>query len=167
MSHHASQVQFPVGIDAVSRLNHARAILRKDEENSVSHSDFTQKDSCDASVTALRAWLQSRQDSIKEHENKALAALRDSKDSNAYYQHMRERAQCIASLAEDGAALIAPLPADMREEMQTRLEAFAHGARAALRIDSVFYMSALLYPDEHKAGEPDNMERLIGELAGL
>jgi hypothetical protein len=42
---------------------------------------------------------------------------------------------------------------------------FSKNAQTALRLDSVFYMSALLYPGDHQKGEPDNLEKLIASLS--
>ena len=47
-----------------------------------------------------------------------------------------------------------------------RLNGFSLNASNSLRIGSVFYMSALLYPDEHKPGAPNNLEFLPAEVRG-
>ncbi len=45
-----------------------------------------------------------------------------------------------------------------------RLERFAQNASQALAIGSVFYMYALLYPDNHVKGEPNDLELLAEEI---
>jgi len=52
-------------------------------------------------------------------------------------------------------------------EISTRLEQFSMSAGAALRIGSVFFMTALLYPEDHKPGEPNDLETYISELRQL
>lgn len=120
--------------------------------------------SAPSSIAALAAWLRKRHAKIKDCEARAHKSLYEDKDEKAYREHMVEKTGLIASLDEETAELTAALPEDRREGIETALRRFAKGARNAQRLESVFYMSALLYPDEHKEGEPDNMERLLREL---
>lgn len=115
-------------------------------------------------TTALATWLRERHDDIKSREADALSCLTDEKDEISYRQLMMERAELIATLDVETKELVEALPESIQEDTAETLRRFAKGARNALRIDSVFYMSALLYPDEHKSGEPDNMQRLINSL---
>jgi hypothetical protein len=46
------------------------------------------------------------------------------------------------------------------------MERFSMSASTALRIGSVFFMTALLYPEDHKPGDPNDLEVYIGELRG-
>lgn len=117
-------------------------------------------------VEELLEWLRQKHASLKEVEDKALEALHRDNDQISYRELMLDRAEMIAGLDVESARLTTPLADDIREGVESQLRRFAKGARNALRIDSIFYMSALLYPDEHKPGEPDNLERLIKGLAG-
>ena len=117
------------------------------------------------SVQTLVVWLRERHGTICLGEAKALEALHDNNDETAYRELMRERAENLAGLCDDAAPLLEALPPPLRERTGYRLEQFSQGARNALRLNSIFYMSALLYPDEHQKGEPDNLARLIAELA--
>ena len=74
-------------------------------------------------------------------------------------------AESLAALAEDAKPLLAPLPGELRFNLALALENFAAGARTALRLNSVFYMSALLYPDDHKSGDPDNLTLCIDRIS--
>ncbi len=49
---------------------------------------------------------------------------------------------------------------DIAELAMQRLERFAENASRALSIGSVFYMYALLYPDNHIKGEPNDLDLL-------
>jgi len=121
--------------------------------------------SSSTALTSLLNWLRQRHTEIKKCEDKALAALYDAKDEPAYRDLMWERSGMIESLGRNAAKYITALPLPLREEVREQLDGFAQGARNALKLNSVFYMSALLYPDEHQEGEPDNLEILINELA--
>ncbi|MCL1939155.1 MAG: hypothetical protein FWG04_00645 [Desulfovibrionaceae bacterium] len=115
-------------------------------------------------VTALTAWLTEAHRALKKTESDALAALYENKDEAVYRALMRERAGRLAALPAGGKSLLEAVPEPLRGEVGQALSRFAGGARRALELDSVFYMSALLYPDEHKAGDPDNLERLIAGM---
>lgn len=114
-----------------------------------------------AETTNLAIWLRKRHSDIKSRETDAFACLYDEKDEISYRQLMMERAELIATLDVETKELVEALPESIRDDIAATVRRFAEGARNALRIDSVFYMSALLYPDEHKEGEPDNMDILI------
>lgn len=114
----------------------------------------------------LVLWLKERHADIMEREKDALNALYTLQDGQAHRDGMLNKAKLIAALDEDADARTEGLPEPLREHVASSLRRFAKGARNALRIDSVFYMAALLYPDEHKDGEPDNLQRLIRELEG-
>ena len=132
--------------------------------DSLSRNSVTTVSPSPANAAALAAWLEERHRSLKDCERRALASLYDDGDEAAYRALMAERAKQIAALEADGAPLIAALPDSLRSAATETLAGFSAGARTALRIGSVFYMSALLYPDEHKQGEPDNLQRLIAGL---
>lgn len=117
-----------------------------------------------APIDALVAWLRERHGAIMALEEQAHTALRRDENVPAYRELMLDRAKHIAALDADASPLLAPLPEDIREEISLALLRFATGARTALRLNSVFYMSALLYPDDHREGDPDNLGLL---LAGL
>lgn len=116
------------------------------------------------SVAVLSTWLRERHAAIKSREKDALSCLYADKDAISHRQLMMERAELIATLDVETKGMVAALPESIRDETAEKLQRFANGARNALRLDSIFYMSALLYPDEHKAGEPDNMELLLRGL---
>lgn len=119
----------------------------------------------DSARDTLAAWLRKRSAAVRECEQKAVAALHDGNDESAYRELMKEKARLLASLAGDAAPLVDALSGREKERARESLDAFSQNARTALRLDSVFYMSALLYPDDHQKGEPDNLEKFIASLA--
>ncbi|MDL2268184.1 hypothetical protein LJC46_09435 [Desulfovibrio sp. OttesenSCG-928-G15] len=101
---------------------------------------------------------------LKSCEQLALMALNNDNNKEAYKALMQERAEQLAVLSDEAKDLVARLPEAQKATAAASLAQFSSGAQTALDLDSVFYMSALLYPDNHKAGEPDNMETLIQSL---
>ncbi|MDE7371445.1 MAG: hypothetical protein K2N07_06860, partial [Desulfovibrio sp.] len=80
-------------------------------------------------------------------------------------EKMRAMAEAVAALANDAATVLAGLPDAVREPILRGLMRFSQSAAMGLKLGSVFYMSALLYPDDHKPGEPDNLALFIADLA--
>lgn len=116
-----------------------------------------------APLTAVIAWLRTRHGEIMAAEREALARM-EAGDIPAYTAKMHAKAESLAALARDAAPRLAALPEPLRDRLAAALKRFSQSAGMALRLDSVFYMSALLYPDEHKPGEPDNLALFIDRL---
>ena len=53
---------------------------------------------------------------------------------------------------------------DIRAEIETGLKSFARRASQALELSSIFYMSALLYPDDYREGDRNDLELFIDRL---
>ena len=109
-------------------------------------------------ATRLAEWASA----LNSLEAQAMDQLHGKNNEAAYRDLMKQRAELLRSLPEKAAAL----PPALRNTpeypgMLEALEGFAQGAANALSIGSVFYMSALLYPDDHQPGDPNNLERLI------
>lgn len=107
--------------------------------------------------------LTDRHGKILEAETIALENLKAG-NADEYKKKMREKATAISRLSEECAPLVEKLPADRRDEIAKEIERFSTSALAGLNLDSVFYMSALLYRDDHKDGEPDNLLAFIEKL---
>ena len=112
----------------------------------------------------LADWLQERSAAVSDCEQKARVALYTDKNEPAYRQLMEEKAALLASIADGAASLVDALPAPECNRVREILGSFSTNARTSLRIGSVFYMSALLYPDDHQEGEPNNLEKLVASL---
>lgn len=110
-------------------------------------------------------WLQEEHDAIMGCEAEALQALK-SGDKAGYEEHMRAKAQLLAELGQKAEALLSQSSDPAADEVAETLNRFSGSAAMALRLGSVFFMSALLYKDDHKAGEPDNLQTLITSLSG-
>lgn len=92
-------------------------------------------------------------------EQIAIKAL-EKGDKGTYNLNMRNKAEILAEIDS-----LLPLCPAMDNEFWTRikkqLKSFSANAKMALNLDSIFYMSALLYPDDHVDGMPDNLLKLI------
>ncbi|MCH5276871.1 MAG: hypothetical protein J1E80_03435 [Desulfovibrionaceae bacterium] len=112
---------------------------------------------------AFVEWLQTVCGRIADVETRGRACV-ERGDAEGYRALMREKAEFLAGLGEEGRAHLAALPSPLRERASARLRNFSASAQSALSLDSVFYMSALLYPDEHEPGEPNNLELFRDEV---
>lgn len=112
---------------------------------------------------AFVKWLQTLCDRIADMETRG-KALAESGDAEGYRALMREKAELLAGLDGEGRAHLASLPEPLRERAGARLRNFSASAKNALSLNSVFYMSALLYPDEHVPGDPNNLEIFRDEV---
>lgn len=108
-------------------------------------------------------WLEKQHDQIMQCESDAMSLLAKD-DSEGYRAKMREKAELLSTLAERAKPVLDGLPASQRTRIEQKLGQFSSSADTALALGSVFYMSALLYRDDHKRGEPDNLEIFIQEL---
>ena len=109
-------------------------------------------------------WLKARHGEIMACERQAYERL-DSGDKAGYEAGMREKAAKLRDLHRLALAEgLKKLPAAEADEVERRLSAFSSGGATALSLGSLFYLSALLYRDDHKEGEPDNLAVLISGL---
>lgn len=120
-----------------------------------------------APILALADFLDQRALAVKAIEAEAEAILHETGDQAGYAAKMRGKAELLAALAEDGDGLVTALeqadPA-LGEAAGQRLEAFSGSAATSLRVGSVFFMSALLYNDDHQPGQPNNLELFAREV---
>ncbi len=111
-------------------------------------------------------WLAGQSAAMIALEARARDLLRTG-DMDAYRALMKEKASLLAALAGEAEPLLAATPEPLASAAREGVNEFSASARLALRIDSVFFMSALLYPEDHAQGEPNDLELLVEELRGL
>lgn len=109
-------------------------------------------------------WLQNYHNTIMDKENLAKTYLKTD-DAKKYTQFMQEKAELVASLAKEALPHLQPLPEELRDRIKRKLMRFSQSAAYGLKLNSVFYYSALLYRDDHKDGEPDTLQEYINELS--
>ncbi|OIO05149.1 MAG: hypothetical protein AUJ49_01780 [Desulfovibrionaceae bacterium CG1_02_65_16] len=125
-------------------------------------------------TAALADYLDQKAQAVKDIETRAAAELNGGQAGGqasgqaggqaAYQALMRQKAELLAALADDARPLVLTLPEPRAEEADERLGLFSMSAHNSLRIGSVFYMSALLYPDDYKEGQPNTLERFAAEV---
>ena len=101
---------------------------------------------------------------VRDTEESALRDLHDRGDQNAYREGMRRKAELLAGLSADAEAFLDAVSPERRPMIEHRLDMFSQSARRSLDIGSVFYMSALLYPEDHQPGQPNTLETWLKDL---
>ena len=117
-----------------------------------------------APLEQLVAFLQKTATEIADLENRANDGITQHNDEALYRELMEQKARLLAGLLSAVAPLVKTLPAEHRSAVVARLDSFSANATTSLKIGSVFYMSALLYPDGHQKGQPNNLELFIQQL---
>lgn len=101
---------------------------------------------------------------VRALEEAAHAALHTKNDPQAYRRGMVEKAEILAGLADLASKPLAALPPATARPLRERLERFSKSADTALDLGSVFFMSALLYPEDHQPGDKNDLERFLDEV---
>lgn len=114
---------------------------------------------------AFVLWLDERCVFLRHLEAEAKKILLQNGDEERYRQLMQQKALFLSALIDEAVDLLQALPADKRQRVKERFGAFHRNAENALGLNSVFYMSALLYPDDHKEGELNDLELFAKEAA--
>ena len=120
----------------------------------------------DAGLQDFIAWLEKRHDAVFLEEKTAKELLAKG-DTDGYAAHMHAKAELLAKMAVDAGSSLAQVSGDVQEEIRRKLVKFSAAAAYGLRINSLFFMSALLYRDEHPLGEPDNLLVFINDLKAM
>lgn len=113
------------------------------------------------------AWLEEAGRALREKEAAAERCLGAADYACKYKDLMVEKAEIIKQLPLGFAMAFPDVDESARaarERIRESLAEFSQGAANALALGSTFYMSALLYPEDHQPGEPNNLERLVDDL---
>lgn len=103
---------------------------------------------------------------INALEREAKQLLHETGNQQAYTLRLRQKALRLAGLIDELEGLD-ELPAHLRTMIQERVGSFSYEAERALRVDSIFYMSVLLYPENHADGTPNELEEFVAHLRTL
>lgn len=117
-----------------------------------------------AGMAPLIDWLEQRAARVRELESRAREVIETRRDQKGYEALMREKAQLLAGLAEEAGALPDGAGESEAARVRKRLARFSRSASTALEIGSVFFMSALLYPEDHVPGQPNDLDTFIASL---
>lgn len=91
-------------------------------------------------------------------------AVVEAEGQLAFQAKLEKKAQLLAALGEKAQDLADAVGGELGGDIARQLDQFSMSAGTALRFGSVFFMTALLYPEDHKPGEPNDLERYIEEL---
>lgn len=95
-------------------------------------------------------------------EKDAREILQKNYSEESYRAIMRQKATLLASLHKLATPAIAELPqTEQTKAIDEGLMRFSQSASSALNLNSVFYMSALLFPEDHEEGTPNDLEQFI------
>lgn len=109
-------------------------------------------------------FLRNQTRQISEIERTALELLHNAGDEAGYRAGMRNKAELLANISASAIPSLDGIDVARRPMIEHKLDMFSQSARRSLDIGSVFYMSALLYPDDHKPGEPNTLEAWLRDL---
>ncbi len=101
---------------------------------------------------------------VRDTEAAALDSLHNKGDEAGYREGMRRKAELLANLSRDAQPFLTKVGPERLPTIEHRLDMFSQSARRSLDIGSVFYMSALLYPEDHQPGQPNTLEAWLKDL---
>jgi hypothetical protein len=101
---------------------------------------------------------------IEQLEILAAKLVQDPQSVQRYRAVLEEKARLLAGLAQLALPITKKMPSEDATELQQMLNKFSQSAATSLRIGSPFYMSALLYPQDHQQGQPNDLELFIEQL---
>ncbi len=104
---------------------------------------------------------------IRRLEAEAAAVLADNYDLGTYHDLLKQKAEILHDISDLGRDLTSDLNIDLQKLLRDRLGGFSHAALKALHLDSVFYMAALLYPENYQPGAKNDLEIFIDTLDRL
>ncbi len=117
-----------------------------------------------SSAAPLAAWLAERCAFLRNLEAEAGRALHEKNNPDRYKELMRQKAMFLAAIADEAEPYLDCLPPDTASQARQRLERFSRSAETSLSIGSVFFMSALLYPEDYKEGQKNDLEAFSAEV---
>ena len=120
----------------------------------------------DNALLELLDYLAAANEKIKRIEAEGEAVIKTGGQA-AFQAKLEQKAKILAALADDCWAMVERIGGEKGDEIGQQLEQFSMSASTALRIGSVFFMTALLYPDDHRPGQPNDLEVFMERLRAL
>lgn len=115
-------------------------------------------------LSELINFLEDTASSVRVLEAEAQEALQNHDDVETYKEKLSEKTLLLMELPEWTGAFLDNMEEGLSREIRTSMEDFARRAGQAMDLSSPFYMSALLYPDNYKEGERNDLENYIEHL---
>lgn len=108
--------------------------------------------------------LQKAAEKIRRIEEQAREALFVKDDPPTHRQKLQEKTMLLMELPELIGPFCEKLDKDARKEFEKGVNSFAMRAERAMELSSIFYMNGLLYPEDYKEGDPNDLELFIDRL---
>ncbi|MCF8106802.1 MAG: hypothetical protein K9K64_15065 [Desulfohalobiaceae bacterium] len=112
----------------------------------------------------LISLLHQQAESIRQLESEADRVLHKEQDPDRYRDQLLEKAEILADLPEKARPFLQDLDPGLQKEVADGLRMFAQRADMALRLNSPFFMRQLLYPEDYREGDNNNLEGFIRSL---
>jgi len=101
---------------------------------------------------------------VRALEAEAEEALSNKDDADTYRSKLEQKAMLIIDLESEVDDPLAALDPGLSRRISGGLSRFAASAERGLGLESLFYLSALLYPQDHVEGEMNDLENFIEAL---
>ena len=102
---------------------------------------------------------------IRAIEAKAREALFEKDDKASYLELLGNKMMVVIGLPDEVEHLLVNVDPDRVRAIRKALTGMARRAGQALELESPFYMSLLLYPDDYRDGDPNELELFARKLA--
>ncbi len=112
----------------------------------------------------LLFFLRQQAECIRQLEGEADRVLHKEQDPDRYRDQLLEKAEILADLPEKARPHLQELDSGLQKEVTDGLRKFAQRADMALRLNSPFFMRQLLYPEDYREGDNNNLEGFIRSL---
>ena len=99
---------------------------------------------------------------IRQLEAAAMEALGRG-DTALHRENMMEKCDILLDLPGNADPYLDGSD-ELTGKLRKGLAGFSRKAGQALDLESIFYMSALLYPEDYQEGEVNDLERFLGEF---
>ena len=116
------------------------------------------------SIQKLIQALEAAAQEIRILEAQGKKALFSDDDKETYTRKLNEKAFLLMELPEMAASFLEKIERDAARDIRFVLNDFARRAGQAMELSSLFYLSALLYPDDYREGDKNDLEKFIRSL---
>lgn len=104
---------------------------------------------------------------IRSLESDAAAALHGAGDTVAHRAALTQKCLELEALPETASSVLTAGEGDGVPAFAAGLEDFARRAGMALSLESIFFMGALLYPEDYADGDPNDLERFLDRFEAV
>ncbi len=116
------------------------------------------------SLELLKEKLWRLSERVREIENQADRSLEENYNLEQHRSLLEKKASLLSSLPEEAEPYLDQIQEKTSEAVRNRLDIFARNAEQALGVGSVFFMRQLLYPEDYREGQDNDLESFIRSL---